>query len=60
MNEVATMTDSQNGIRLNEQQKRRQRTRSIAIALILVAVVVLFYVITIVKLGPGAAMDRPI
>lgn len=58
MSEVAAV--SENGIQLNEQQKRRQRARSIAIALILAAVAVLFYVITVVKLGPGAAVERPL
>ena len=38
---------------------QKQRKRSIAIALILGAMVVLFYVVTIVKLGPGV-MDRPL
>jgi predicted nucleic acid-binding Zn ribbon protein len=47
------------GIRLTEAQRRRQRGRSIAIALALALLVVLFYVVTIVKLGPGV-MDRPL
>ena len=38
---------------------RRRRARSIAIALALVALVVLFYLVTIVKLGPGI-MERPL
>lgn len=38
---------------------RRQRARSIAIALALAALVVLFYLVTIVKLGPGV-MERPL
>lgn len=46
------------GIVLSEEQKRRQRTRSIAIALSLTALVALFYVITIIKLGP-AVLSRP-
>ena len=41
------------GIVLTEEQKRRRRARSIAIALVLGALVLLFYVLTIVKLGPG-------
>ncbi|HKD24323.1 MAG TPA: hypothetical protein VKC66_00170 [Xanthobacteraceae bacterium] len=41
------------GIVLTEEQKRRRRMRSIAIALALGALVLLFYVVTIVKLGPG-------
>ena len=46
------------GIVLNEAQKRARRSRSIAIALALVALVVLFYVMTLVK-GPGVLV-RPI
>ena len=38
---------------------RRRKARSIAIALALVALVVLFYLVTIVKLGPGI-MERPL
>ena len=44
---------SEHGIVLTDEQKRRRRTRSIAIALALGALVLLFYVVTIVKLGPG-------
>ncbi len=47
------------GIQLTETQKKRQRTRNIAIALTLAILVVIFYVVTIVKLGPGV-MDRPL
>jgi predicted nucleic acid-binding Zn ribbon protein len=49
---------SENGIVLTEEQKRRRRARSIAIALVLAALVVLVYIVTIVKLGPGA-IQRP-
>jgi len=45
--------DSNRGIVLTDEQKRRRRARSIAIALALGALVLLFYVVTIVKLGPG-------
>jgi len=45
------------GIVLTEEQKRRRRTRSIAIGVALAALVLLFYLITIVRLGPGV-MDR--
>lgn len=41
------------------EQKRRQRMRSIAIALTLAGLVVLFYVLTLVKLGPRV-FDRPL
>jgi hypothetical protein len=44
---------------LSEKQAKRRRSRSIAIALVLAALVVLFYVVTLVKLGPGV-MDRPL
>jgi hypothetical protein len=50
--------DSQDGIVLTAEQKRRQRARSIAIALSLGALVLLFYIVTIVKLGPGV-LTRP-
>jgi hypothetical protein len=47
------------GIVLTEEQKRRRRARSIAIALTLAALVLLFYIVTIVKLGPGV-LNRPL
>jgi hypothetical protein len=46
------------GIVLSEEQKRRRRARSIAIGLTLGALVLLFYIVTIVKLGPGV-LNRP-
>jgi hypothetical protein len=36
-----------------DERKRRQRMRSLAIAWALVALVVLFFVVTIVRLGPN-------
>ncbi|WP_421984514.1 hypothetical protein [Roseibium sp.] len=51
------MAQDDQGIRLTEEQQKKRRSRSIAIALALLALVVLFYVVTIVKLGPGV-MDR--
>jgi hypothetical protein len=51
--------DSQNGIVLTDEQKRRRRARSIAIALALGVLVLLFYLVTIVKLGPGV-LRRPL
>lgn len=48
----------QKGIVLTEEQLRRRRARSIAIALSLGALVVLFYVITLVKVGPHV-LTRP-
>ncbi len=47
------------GIVLTEEQRRRRRTRSIALGFVLAGLVVLFYVVTIVKLGP-AIMSRPL
>lgn len=51
--------EAENGIVLTPEQQRRRRARSIAIALVLAALVVLFYVVTIVKLGPGV-LRRPL
>lgn len=56
---LAGTTMNDNGVRLTDEQRRRQRARSIAIAVILAVLVVLFYLVTIVKLGPGA-IDRPL
>lgn len=47
------------GVRLTEAQRKRQRSRSVAIALVLAALVVLFYVVTVVKMGP-AILNRPL
>jgi hypothetical protein len=57
--DVAMDDDREDGIILTEEQKRRRRHRSIAIALVLGALVLLFYIVTIVKLGPNAA-QRPL
>jgi cell division septal protein FtsQ len=57
---VKDITMSNDGIRLTPEQKKRQRARSIAIAAVLVALVVLFYVVTIVKMGPGVITNRPL
>ncbi len=40
-------------IELTEAQVKSRRSRNIAIALICVGLVVMFYLITIVKLGPS-------
>jgi hypothetical protein len=53
------MSERENGIVLTDEQKRRRNARSIAIALSLSALVLLFYVVTIVKLGPGV-LNRPL
>ncbi|NRG19798.1 hypothetical protein HPQ64_19065 [Rhizobiales bacterium] len=50
---------TEDGIRLTEEQKRRRRARNIAIGLAIGALVVLFYLVTIVKLGPGV-VNRPL
>jgi hypothetical protein len=50
---------SENGVVLTDEQKRRRRARSIAIGLALGALAILFYVVTIVKLGPGV-LNRPL
>ena len=47
------------GIVLSVEQKRRRRARSIAIASVLGFLVLLFYVVTIVKLGPNV-LNRPL
>ena len=47
------------GLVLTDEQKRRRRARSLAIAWSLGALVLLFYIVTIVKLGPGV-MNRPL
>ena len=46
-------------LRPTEEQARRRRSRSIAIALMLGALVVLFYVVTVVRLGPDI-LERPL
>jgi ferric-dicitrate binding protein FerR (iron transport regulator) len=55
----ASLAMDENGLRPSEEQRRRQRARSVAIALVLGAMVLLFYLVTIVKLGPGV-LDRPL
>lgn len=48
------------GVVLTPEQLRRRRARSIAIASVLGFMVILFYVVTIVKLGPGVVLNRPL
>jgi hypothetical protein len=48
-----------NGVVLTPEQQRRRRARSLAIALTLAALVLLFYIVTLVKLGPGV-LNRPL
>lgn len=49
----------ENGVVLTEEQAKRRRARNIAIASVLGFLVVLFYVVTIVKLGPNV-LNRPL
>jgi hypothetical protein len=44
-------------IELTEAQKKARRSRSVALAIVLGLLVVMFYVVTIVKIGPGV-FDR--
>lgn len=53
------MSEQEKGVVLTKEQKRRRDARSAAIALSLGALVLLFYVVTIVKLGPGV-LNRPL
>ncbi|MEO3998443.1 hypothetical protein [Mesorhizobium sp. CAU 1732] len=45
-------------MQLTESQKKARRNRSVAIAIALASLVVIFYVITLVKFGPGI-LNRP-
>ncbi len=45
--------------RSEDDIRARRRKRSIALGLALGAIVVIFYVLTIVKVGPGV-LDRPL
>ncbi|HWK87995.1 MAG TPA: hypothetical protein VNQ34_10890 [Xanthobacteraceae bacterium] len=56
---MAAAKHSKKGIVLTEEQKRTRRKRSIALALVLAGFALLFYLVTIVKLGPGI-FQRPI
>ena len=53
------MPDDRDGIVLTDAQRRRRRARSIALGLVLAALAILFYVVTVVKLGPNV-LNRPI
>ena len=57
--EVMDERSPDGGVVLTEEQKRRRRARSLAIGLALGALALLFYVVTIVKLGPGG-LNRPL
>lgn len=47
------MADDKKGIVLTKEQLRQRNRRSVAIALVLAGLAVLFFVVTIVKLGPN-------
>jgi hypothetical protein len=53
------MEHPREGIVLTAEQRRRRQRRSIALALVLAGLALLFYVVTIVKLGPQV-MNRPL
>lgn len=53
------MTSEDDRVTLTEAQKKARRSRSVALALVLAAIVVIFYVLTVVKLGPALFM-RPL
>jgi len=45
-------------VELTEQQKKARRSRSVALGVVLAVLAVLFYVVTIIKVGPGI-FNRP-
>ena len=51
-------SDMDEKVELTEAQKKARRSRSIALGVVLAALAVLFYVITVVKLGPNL-FNRP-
>jgi hypothetical protein len=51
---VNAMADDKNGIVLTKEQLRQRNRRSVAIALVLAGLAAIFFVVTIVKLGPNA------
>lgn len=53
------MADKEKPMNEAEIANKRRRHRSIAIGLALAALVVIFYLVTVIKLGPGA-MNRPL
>lgn len=54
-----TPPPEEEGVVLTPEQSRRRRARDIAIASLLGFLAVLFYVVTIVKLGPNV-LHRPL
>ena len=53
------MSEERPTMQLTEAQQKARRKRSIAIALCLAAFVVIFYVVTVIKLGPEV-LNRPL
>ncbi|MEP9350342.1 hypothetical protein [Xanthobacter sp. KR7-225] len=51
--------EDEQGVVLTPEQVRRRRARNIAIASVLGFLAILFYVVTIVKLGPNV-LNRPL
>lgn len=49
---IAETTMTRDGNNGEQQQRAKQRSRSVAIALALALLVVLFYLATIIRLGP--------
>ncbi len=56
---MRAMDDNEGKVTLTDEQKASRRRRNVAIALALAFLVVLFYVVTLVKLGPNIA-NRPL
>jgi hypothetical protein len=52
------METAMDEIELTEKQKKARRNRSVALAVVLALLVALFYVVTIVKIGPEI-MNKP-
>ena len=50
---MSNPVDQRPGVRLTPEQERSRKARNIAIGLVIAALVVIFYLVTIVKLGPG-------
>lgn len=46
-------------VELTEQQKKARRSRSMALGVVLALLAVLFYVVTIIKVGPDI-FNRPL
>lgn len=46
-------------VELTEQQKKARRSRSLALGVVLALLAVLFYVVTIIKIGPDI-FNRPL